>query len=106
MEEGVSKMIMGFDVGCDESYGAMVVMRRRPDNSLEVVASGTFNPSKPRCAKCNKLVDNLIETQDQRTRETILIAICHGQRETVRLSDELLEHVSGEIKFTDAFKGK
>lgn len=101
------KTFIGIDVGYEGSYGAMTVMRKRPDGSLEVVASGVFNPDKPRCARCNKPVEKLTEYLDQATGKTILIAVCHGRSERVVLDDELLMELYGniEIRFTDAFRG-
>ncbi len=97
------EMIVGVDLGRDESHSAIVVMRKCPDNSLEVVSSSVFQ-KLPRCAKCNKPVENMIEHYDQLTAETSLIAVCHGSTEKVTLSDELLVDINGEIRFTEAFR--
>jgi hypothetical protein len=57
----------------------------------------------PRCRKCNKPVDRLLEDRDIRSDEIVITVQCHGETQEVRI-DPITFLVPGvEIKFTEAF---
>lgn len=55
----------------------------------------------PRCARCNRHVDGFYKYYDYATMTQVYIAFCHGEREEVRLDEQLLQEAS--ITLGDAF---
>lgn len=52
--------------------------------SLTYLADG---PSLPVCAVCNRFVDKLTSYTDERRRERVIVAHCHGETETVTFGE-------------------
>jgi hypothetical protein len=58
--------------------------------------------AKPTCAVCRQPVEQLIEERDAFLGRVVFTAVCHGQRERVRVDEEVLEGVRG-VSFGVAF---
>jgi hypothetical protein len=58
----------------------------------------------PICDVCNKPVDNITCVENIRDYTTVWTANCHGEKEVVRMTDELL--VTGDVEFGRAFVKK
>jgi len=58
--------------------------------------------AKPMCAVCGRPVEAMLEEHDEFTQRVLFTAVCHGQRERVRVDVEVLQGVRG-IAFGVAF---
>jgi hypothetical protein len=47
--------------------------------------------AKPTCAVCRQPVEQLLEERDEFLGRVVFTAVCHGQRERVRVDEEALE---------------
>lgn len=59
----------------------------------------------PTCAVCCRPVDSLTERYDPMRCEWVLTVECHGDRESVRMEDQLFEDGQG-FRTGEAFVGK
>jgi len=71
------------------------------------MTSRVFQSMHPRCAQCQREVDEVIEYYDQLAMQHVIIARCHGEEERAVITDQLLRserHWS--IGTVDAFQSK
>lgn len=59
----------------------------------------------PRCALCQRPVDELVSWFDVMRREWVFVAKCHGQTERVVVPEELLVAAMRGVSLGDAFRG-
>ena len=55
---------------------------------------------RPLCARCSRAVDQLYFHEDANTRDVLLIAVCHGEAETIRVPRGELALNGGQLTIT------
>ena len=58
---------------------------------------------RPLCTVCKRLVDKVVIKRDERTRSTIITAYCHGDSQSVILTDRFVFD-NPDLEYTMAFE--
>lgn len=62
-----------------------------------------WRPLWPTCALCGKPVERMDRDRDYRSAEVIFIVRCHGDVDTCRIDDMMMEDLEGKLEPGFAF---